>query len=114
MRKKYILLAIFIYTIFPFTSVFMKYASMNNNLFMKFVLFSCSIVVLGIFSILWQNLLKHTDLVKAYIFKSTTIIWNIIYGIILFNEKLTINMIIGMILTTIGVIISILGDRKND
>ena len=82
MNKKNIVFAIFIYTIFPLSSVFMKMASSNDNLIMKMILFCLSIGVLGVFSLLWQKLLKNVDLVKAYIFKSTTIIWSVIYGII--------------------------------
>ena len=111
MNKKNIIFAIVIYTIFPLSSVFMKMASANNHLLIKMILFCLSIGVLGIFSILWQKLLQNVDLVKAYIFKSTTIIWSVIYGVLLFSEKVTINMILGMIITTIGVIITILGGK---
>lgn len=114
MNKKNIVFAIFIYTIFPLSSVFMKMASNNDNLIMKMILFCLSIGVLGVFSILWQKLLKNVDLVKAYIFKSTTIIWSVIYGIILFNEHISINMILGMVITTVGVIITILGGEHNE
>ena len=113
MKKKYIIFAIFIYTIFPLSSVIMKIASGYDDLFIKLILFCLSIGVLGIFSLLWQKLLKHVDLVKAYIFKSTTIIWSVIYGILLFGETVTLNMILGMIITTIGVIITILGGNEH-
>lgn len=113
MKKKDMLFAIIIYTIFPLSSVIMKIASNYDNLVMKILLFCLSIGVLGIFSILWQKLLKNVDLIKAYIFKSTTIIWSIIYGVILFDEHITLNMIIGMLVTTAGVIITILGGKEN-
>lgn len=114
MKKNNIIFAIFIYTIFPLSSIFMKYASGEQKIFMKLFLFAMSIVSLGVFSILWQRLLKNVNLVKAYLFKSTTIIWNAIYGIILFNEKITGNMVAGMVITTIGVMITIYGGRENE
>lgn len=113
MSKKNIIFAIVIYTIFPLSSVFMKMASGYDNWFIKMILFALSIGVLGIFSILWQKLLKKVDLVKAYIFKSTTIIWSVIYGIILFGEEVKWNMFLGMLITTIGVIITILGGKQD-
>lgn len=112
MKKSNILFAIFIYTIFPLSSVFMKLASGNDDLIIKAIFFCLSIGALGVFSILWQKLLKTVDLTKAYLFKSTTIIWNVIYGIILFSEKITINMIMGIIITTIGVMITIVGGKE--
>lgn len=114
MNKKNILFAIFIYTIFPLSSVIMKIASEQENLITKIMLFGLAIGVLGVFSILWQKLLKNLDLVKAYIFKSTTIIWNVIYGVLLFKEKISINMVLGMIITTIGVIITVLAENKEN
>lgn len=111
MSKKNILFAIVIYTIFPLSSVFMKMASGYDNPIIKMLLFVSSLGVLGVFSILWQRLLKNVDLVKAYIFKSTAIIWNVVYGVLLFNEHITVNMILGMLITTVGVIITILGGK---
>ncbi len=112
MKLKDILFAIVIYIIFPFSSIFMKYASSTENIIWKIFLFGCSIGVLGVFSILWQMLLKKVDLTKAYLFKSTTIIWNVIYGIILFKENVSLTMIIGMTITTIGIMITIVGGKK--
>lgn len=114
MNKKNIILAIFSYTIFPVSSVIMKFAANCDNIIYKMLLFGLSIGVLVIFSILWQKLLKNVDLVKAYIFKSTTIIWNVIYGIILFGEKISVNMAFGMIIVTVGVITTILGGKCNE
>ena len=112
MKTKDILFAIFIYVIFPFSSIFMKYASLNERLLYKIILYICSISVLAIFSILWQKLLKKVDLTKAYLFKSTTIIWNVLYGIILFNEKIKPTMIAGLLITSIGIIIVILSEKR--
>ena len=114
MKKKYIVFALFIYTIFPLSSVFMKMASSNENFIIKMLLFCLSIGVLGIFSVLWQKLLKNVNLVKAYIFKSTSTIWSVIYGVLLFSEKISINMIIGMVITTVGVIITIIGGKEKN
>lgn len=112
MKLKDILFAVFIYIIFPFSSIFMKYASNAENIIWKIFLFGCSIAVLGVFSILWQMLLKKVDLTKAYLFKSTTIIWNVVYGILLFQENVSLTMIIGMTITTIGIMITIVGGKK--
>ena len=114
MKAKDILFAIVIYIIFPFSSIFMKYASQSDDLLMKLFLFGCSIGVLGVFSILWQMLLKKMELTKAYLFKSTTIIWNVVYGILLFQEKITLPMIIGMVITTMGIMITIVGNKKEE
>jgi drug/metabolite transporter (DMT)-like permease len=91
----------------------MKFASLQSNMFYKLVFFGLSILTLGIFSIAWQRLLNKFDLSKVYFFKATTIIWGMIFGILLFNEEVTINMIIGVVVTTLGVA-TILTGEKND
>lgn len=116
MNKKYVLFAILIYLIFPLSSVFMKLASENVDLITKFIFFSLSIFTLGIFSILWQKLLNKVELIKAYIFKSTTIVWSILYGIIIFDEKISFNKILGMVIAMIGLIITVklLEEKKHE
>ena len=113
MKIKSVLFAIVIYLFFSLSSVFMKFASLQSNMFYKLVFFGLSILTLGIFSIAWQRLLNKFDLSKVYFFKATTIIWGMIFGILLFNEEVTINMIIGVVETTLGVA-TILTGEKND
>ena len=114
MKKKYIVFSILIYILFSLSSVFMKYASTEENILLKIFFFGCSIGVLVIFSLLWQKLLNKTDLSKAYMFKSTTLIWSLIYGIILFGETITVSKILGIILTMLGIIIIIRGENKHE
>jgi len=109
MKPRDIILAIVIYIIFPISSIITKYAAMTEDLWNKFLLYGASVVVLAIFSVFWQILLKRVDLVKAYIFKSTSIIWTVIYGVLIFNDVLTANVIIGTIIVMIGTVIAILG-----
>lgn len=116
MRKKQIIFAIFIYIIFPLSSVFMKTAAESEIILNKILFFTCSIITLGIFSIMWQKLLSKINLNKAYLFKSTTIIWSIVYGIIIFKETINFNKILGIVITIFGLCISLglLEKKKNE
>lgn len=87
----------------------MKYASMQENIMQKGIFYIISILTLGLFAILWQKLLVKNQLNKVYVFKSTTIIWGMIFGYILFKEQINIQMIIGAFLALMGVIIIIKG-----
>lgn len=111
MNVKNIIFGTTIYGLFSLSSVFMKFASMAENIIGKLVLFCISIIMLGVFSILWQKMLNKMNLNRAYYFKATTIIWGLLMGVIFFQEKISFNMIIGSIICLIGVII-ILGDKK--
>lgn len=113
MKLKSIFFGTIIYCLFSLSSVFMKFASAETNLFYKLLLFGASILLLGIFSVLWQKLLSKMNLNRAYYFKGTTLIWGLIFGVIFFQETVTINMIIGLVICLSGVII-ILGDKNYD
>ena len=113
MNLKNVFLSIVLYMFFSTSSVFMKYASSQQTLFMSLVFYALSMLTLGIFALLWQKLLKKFDLSKVYVFKSTTIIWGMIFGFLLFREPVTIKMIIGSVITIIGICL-IIGDKQDE
>ena len=82
MKTKSIIIAFFLYFIMSLSSVFMKYASMQEAIMQKGIFYIISILTLGLFAILWQKLLVKNQLNKVYVFKSTTIIWGMIFGYI--------------------------------
>ncbi len=98
--------------IFSFCSVFSKLASQNEFLSFKFCMFyGLSILILGIYAIFWQQILKKFTLTTAFINKAITIVWGIIWGIVFFKEKIQLNMIVGAIIVFIGVSLVVLTDE---
>ncbi len=78
-----------------------------------FAFYGALIIILFIYAILWQQVLKRISLVIAYACKGISIIYGIIWGIIFFKEEITWNMIAGAVLVLIGVYIFIFGEIKN-
>jgi len=113
MKFKSIFIACFLYSVMSLSSVFMKYASLQSDIIYKMLFYFVSIFTLGIFAILWQKLLTKNDLSKVYIFKSTTIIWGMIFGFLFFKEHISMKMILGALITVIGVI-TILRNGANE
>ncbi len=102
--KKYILLHLLLF-FFSFCSVFSKLAASYEFLSWQFCLFyGISIMILGIYAVLWQQIIKKMPLVIAFLNKAVTIIWGMIWGTLIFSEKITLNMIIGCIVVIIGVV----------
>ena len=84
--------------------MFSKLAAQNDFLSIKFCLFyGISILILGVYAILWQQVLKRFSLTTAFFNKAVTIIWGMLWGILFFKETITLNMIIGAIIVLIGV-----------
>ncbi len=109
--KDYILLHIVLF-MFSFCSVFSKLAAGNPFLSFKFCLFyGISIIILGIYALLWQQILKKFTLTTAFLNKSITIIWGIVWGALFFNEGIKPQMIIGAIVVFIGVSLVVMADE---
>ena len=86
------------------SSVFIKYAGQFETLSPKFILYYVIAVgCLGAFAIMWQFLLEMIPLTTAYLRKGILYILILIWSVILFNETVTINNIIGSIIIIAGI-----------
>ncbi|MDD3187668.1 MAG: transporter [Bacilli bacterium] len=89
---------------FSLTSVFSKLASNEIFLSFKFILYyGISILILGVYAVMWQQILKKFSLSFAFINKGITVIWGMVFGYFIFSEGITINMIIGSVIVLVGI-----------
>lgn len=101
--KKYLGLHLLLF-MFSFCGVFSKLAAQNEFLSIKFILFyGISIMILGIYAIFWQQILKKFSLTTAFFNKAVTIIWGMLWGALFFKEVITWNMIVGTIVVLVGI-----------
>ncbi len=63
------------------------------------------VVVLGVYAILWQQLIGKFQLSIAYANKAMTLLWSLMWSIVLFHEDVTAYKIIGVIMVMAGTII---------
>ncbi len=59
------------------------------------------------FAVAWQQILKHMSLTFAFTNKPITIIWGLIWGVTIFHETLSRNMIIGSAVILVGIIVGV-------
>ena len=94
-------------------SVFSKKASEYKFLSVEFILYyGIVILILAIYALLWQQVLKRMDLVTAYANKAVTVIWGMIWGIVLYNEKISIYNVLGVIFIIFGVYLVVAEEEK--
>lgn len=85
-------------------SIFSKLASKQVFATFKFWrYYSIVIVILFIYAILWQQILKKFSVSTAFANKSIVVVWGMIFGSLIFGEKITINMIIGSLIIFVGI-----------
>ncbi len=99
--------------LFSCAEILSKYASKQDFLSLPFILlYGTVLFILFVYAILWQQILKVIPLITAYVNKAMTIIWGLIFGLLLFDEKITIGKICGIVLILIGVTLVVLEDEK--
>ena len=99
--------------LFSCADILSKYASKQEFLSVPFILlYGAVLFILFVYAILWQQILKVIPLITAYVNKAMTIIWGLIFGLLLFNEKITVGKICGIALILVGVTLVVLEDEK--
>ncbi|MBE6828382.1 MAG: transporter [Ruminococcaceae bacterium] len=98
--------------VYSFAGVLSKFASKEAFLSFRFILLYGGVIgILGIYAIVWQQILKHIPLTTAFCNKAVSIIWGIVWGFLIFKEAVTWNMLLGAVIVIIGVIIVVNADE---
>lgn len=75
-------------------------------------LYGLVLLDLFVYAIVWQQLLKRLPLVTAYANKAVTVIWGLLWGMLIFKETLSIWNILGAIVIIIGIYLVVRADAK--
>ena len=101
--------------IYASTGIFTKYASLYPFLSWQYILsFLGAIGIMGIYAVLWQQVLKYIDLSVAYMFKGTSLIFTMLLAYWLFGEPITTHNIIGAAIIIFGIILYNLPTKYSD
>lgn len=103
--KNIIILQVII-LIYSLSTVTAKFASNEEFLSLKFILFyGLEIFILGVYAILWQQIIKKFEISVAYANRAMSLLWSIVWAIVFFGEQITLKNVIGVIIVIIGTII---------
>lgn len=92
--------------IYSMSGICSKLAAEQSFLSLRFCIYYLIIIMLlGLYAIGWQQIIKRLPLTTAFANKAVTVVWGIIWGAIFFEESITLAKIIGAIMVIIGVII---------
>lgn len=112
---KVLLLLHILLMVYSFGGVFTKTASMQSFLSLKFIIcYGVVILILGIYAIGWQQIIKRLPLTTAFANKAVTVVWGIVWGILFFHEKVSIGKLIGAVIVIIGVIMYVKVDGEQE
>ena len=90
-----------------------KFAAQNEFMSARFLLFYGLVIVdLGIYALVWQQILKKLPLVTAFANKAITVIWGLIWGMIVFKETITIWNFVGAFIIIAGICMVVREDEN--
>ncbi|HOO27821.1 MAG TPA: transporter [Lachnospiraceae bacterium] len=86
------------------SAVCSKLAAGERFLSSSFILlYGTVLLLLFIYAVLWQQVLKKMPLTTAYANKAVSIIWGLVWGGVFFSETITLKKIIASVMIMIGV-----------
>lgn len=92
--------------VYTLSSVVAKLATGRELFSLSFFLFyGLEIVILGIYAILWQQMIKKFDLSVAYANRAMALLWSALWAVILFHEGLSVKQMFGIVLVIMGTVI---------
>lgn len=62
-----------------------------------------SLVILVVYAVLWQIVLKHVELSRAYAVKPLTLLLGVVWGVVLFHETISGKQIIALAIILLGI-----------
>lgn len=96
----------FILLLYSFVGVFMKLAFQNEMFSFKFFLFAgLAVLFLGIYAIVWQQVLKKMPLTVAFTNKAICIVWGMLWGALFLGDQITWYKILGSLIVFPGVVL---------
>ncbi|MCI8891528.1 MAG: transporter [Eubacterium sp.] len=100
-RKLEIHLLFFVYSC---TGIISKYAGRQPFLSVGYCLgYTANMLILAAFTLAWQQILKKENLSSVYMYKAMTVVWGNLFGILLFQERLSEAKAAGMGMILVGI-----------
>ncbi|NCB92983.1 MAG: transporter [Clostridia bacterium] len=85
-----------------------------NQKFLSFhfcLYFGLVLAIMVVYAVVWQQVLKRMPLTVAYANRPITLIWGIIWGALIFKERITWNMILGAGIIFLGIYLVVSADE---
>lgn len=105
-RMKVLICLHILLLVYSLSGVFSKTAASQPFLSLPFMgLYGGMLLILCIYAIGWQQIIKRMPLTLAFMNKAVTIAWGILWGFLLFGEQVSAGKIVGAVLVIAGVVL---------
>lgn len=92
--------------IYACESVFVKLASVQPQFSLPYFLYLAgAVAVLGLYAIIWQQIIKRIPISEAYMFKGTALIFVLLISVLFLGEHITLFNVIGAAMIVSGIVL---------
>ena len=92
--------------LYSMSEICSKKAAGESFLSVRFCLhYGTVILLLGVYAIGWQQVIKRIPLTTAFANKAVTVVWGLVWGALFFREAVTPGKLLGAALVIAGVIL---------
>ena len=100
--------------VYSLSSVCAKLASGFGFMSLGFIgCYGGMIALLGVYAIGWQQIIKRLPLTYAYANKAVTVLWGIVWGVLLFQEQVSAFKLLGAAVVLAGVVLFSLAEKED-
>ena len=96
-------LAVVLYSLANVAAKMASGYSFFSRPFMMF--YALEILALGVYAVLWQQVIKRIDLSIAYISRAFTVFWLMLWAILFFKEHISVTNVIGLLIILAGILV---------
>ena len=116
MNKKKVITIVLLHImlmVYTMSGICSKMASRQDFLSLRFILYYAGVIVLlAVYAVAWQQIIKRIPLTLAYANRAVTVVWGLVWGMIFFHEQVTVGKAVGAMLVVAGVVFYALADNK--
>ena len=99
--------------IYATSGIFSKKAARAPFMSMNFILFyGGMLMVLVIYAVLWQQVIKHLPVTTAFANKAVAVVWGIVLGRIFFQEQVSRRQIVAAAIIIAGAVLYVRADAE--
>lgn len=92
--------------LYSMSEICSKKAAEESFLSVRFCLYYGTVILLlGVYAIGWQQVIKRIPLTTAFANKAVTVVWGLVWGVLFFREAVTPGKLLGAALVIAGVIL---------
>lgn len=92
--------------LYSMSEICSKKAAGESFLSVRFYLYYGTVILLlGVYAIGWQQVIKRIPLTTAFANKAVTVVWGLVWGALFFREAVTPGKLLGAALVIAGVIL---------